>query len=219
MVEVRRFGPIVVPDIHPSLGSNINGPSLLRAPDWVEDPLGRYYLYFADHKGSYIRLAHADEVTGPYTVFEPGSLDLRSSQFPTEVPPGIEPRTKVQADAIAAEGYDAHFFRHCALLRRRDVLHVFWTRAGDAPEHILRSTVGLDGEWTTWTPSEPESVLAPEESWEGAELPLRSSVRGQVTTPVRELRDPAIFAEDGRVWLLYTVAGESGIAIAELSGV
>ena len=30
------------------------------------------------------------------------------------------------------------------------------------------------------------------------------------------LRDPAIFEEDGRVYLLYAVAGESGIAIAEL---
>ncbi len=35
-------------------GSNIAGPSLVRVPDWVENPLGRYYLYFADHRGTYI---------------------------------------------------------------------------------------------------------------------------------------------------------------------
>jgi hypothetical protein len=33
---------------------------------------------------------------------------------------------------------------------------------------------------------------------------------------VNQLRDPAIFEEDGRVFLLYAVAGEAGIAIAEV---
>jgi hypothetical protein len=33
-----------------------------------------------------------------------------------------------------------------------------------------------------------------------------------------QLRDPAIFEDDdGRTYLLYSVAGESGIAIAELT--
>jgi hypothetical protein len=31
-----------------------------------------------------------------------------------------------------------------------------------------------------------------------------------------QLRDPAIFEENGRIYLFYAVAGESGIAIAEL---
>ena len=50
-------GPIISPDTDPSIGHNIQGPSLIRAPSWIKNPLGRYYLYFADHKGSYIRLA------------------------------------------------------------------------------------------------------------------------------------------------------------------
>jgi hypothetical protein len=33
---------------------------------------------------------------------------------------------------------------------------------------------------------------------------------------VRQLRDPAIFREDGKTYLLYSIAGESGIAVAEL---
>jgi hypothetical protein len=32
---------------------------------------------------------------------------------------------------------------------------------------------------------------------------------------VNQPRDPAIFAEDGQIYLLYAVAGESGIAIAK----
>ena len=57
--------PIITPNLHPSLGPNIQGPSLIRVPDWVPNPIGRYYLYFADHKGRHIRLAYANTLTGP----------------------------------------------------------------------------------------------------------------------------------------------------------
>jgi hypothetical protein len=40
---------------------------------------------------------------------------------------------------------------------------------------------------------------------------------GKADTPVRQLRDPAIFCEHERTFLLYSIAGESGIAIAELT--
>jgi hypothetical protein len=61
-------------------------------------------------------------------------------------------------------------------------------------------------------------VLEPEMAWEGGDLPLEPSREGIVRGPVRQLRDPAIFREGARIWLLYSVAGESGIAIAELEG-
>lgn len=85
-VRVTRLldGPIIGPELHPSIGANIQGPSLIRVPDWVEGRLGRYYLYFADHKGSYIRLAYADALIGPWRVHPPGSLTLAQSGFPTE---------------------------------------------------------------------------------------------------------------------------------------
>jgi hypothetical protein len=87
-VRVMRLGdgPIIAPSLHPSIGVNIQGPSLIRVPDWVEDRLGRYYLYFADHKGSYIRLAYADALTGPWRVHPAGSLQLARSRFLTEAP-------------------------------------------------------------------------------------------------------------------------------------
>jgi len=52
--SVSRFesNPIIYPDmlgLAGELGANINGPSLIRVPDWVERPLGKYYLYFAHH--------------------------------------------------------------------------------------------------------------------------------------------------------------------------
>ena len=67
-VERLLDEPIITPATHPSIGENIQGPSLVRVPDWVQAPLGRYYLYFADHKGRYIRLAYAAALMGPWTV-------------------------------------------------------------------------------------------------------------------------------------------------------
>ena len=43
-------GPIIRPEMLPGAdGENINGPSLIRVPSWVKNPLGRYYLYVAHH--------------------------------------------------------------------------------------------------------------------------------------------------------------------------
>ncbi len=71
--------PIIRPGMDPRMGGNVNGPSLIRAPEWLENPLGRYYLYFAHHRGTYIRLAYADRPEGPYTTHEPGVLELADS--------------------------------------------------------------------------------------------------------------------------------------------
>ncbi|MEM8707339.1 MAG: hypothetical protein AAGE98_12830, partial [Actinomycetota bacterium] len=83
-VECVGDAPIITPASHPSIGTNIQGPSVIRVPHWLPNPLGRYYCYFADHKGSFIRLAFADEVEGPWTVHVPGSLHLADSGFPTQ---------------------------------------------------------------------------------------------------------------------------------------
>ena len=106
--------------------------------------------------------------------------------------------------------------RHCALLTRGDVLHVFWTQVGHVPERILLSTIDLSVPWTEWTEGDAVEIMRPERPWEGADQPLEPSLRSVAYGPVNQLRDPAIFEEDGRVFLLYAVAGETGIAIAEL---
>src|SRR5262245_41850548 len=95
-VRVERLlgRPIITPELDPSLGPNIQGPSLIRVPEWVSGRLGRYYLYFADHKGRYIRLAYADNLLGPWRIHVPGSLRLEGSYLLTEPPRG-------PADALA----------------------------------------------------------------------------------------------------------------------
>jgi hypothetical protein len=309
--------PIISPDLHPTIGVNIQGPSMIRVPDWIGNRLAQYYLYFADHKGSYIRLAYADHPAGPWTIHPPGSLHLAQSRFLTE-PPIASPEqvalfearlkergtpishdtlseittphiaspdvhvdavgrriimyfhgledvaTQVSRVAISANGIDfeaqpeilgpsylrifAHhdltyalampgqFFRskegrhgsepgpvlfnanmrHSAVLKCGNELLVFWTQVGEAPERILCSRIDISGDWHGWKESSPVEVLRPERRWEGADAPVIPSVRSTAYGHVNQLRDPAIFEEDGHIYLLYAVAGESGIAIAEI---
>jgi hypothetical protein len=106
--------------------------------------------------------------------------------------------------------------RHAALLKRAETLYVFWTQVGDAPERILLSTIDLSPPWESWTESDAVEVLRPERPWEGADAPLEPSLRSVAYGHVNQLRDPAIFEENNRTFLLYAVAGEGGIAIAEV---
>jgi len=105
--------------------------------------------------------------------------------------------------------------RHVALQRTGRLLWIYYSNIGDAPERIFRCRLELDGDWTTWKTSEPEEVLRPMTEWEGAQLPLKQSSAGELSDRENALRDPAVFVEDKRTFLLYSVAGESGIAIAE----
>jgi hypothetical protein len=107
--------------------------------------------------------------------------------------------------------------RHAAVFKRDQALYVIWTEVGqDPPERLLMSTIDISGPWETWKESPPTELLRPEKAWEGAGLPLEKSVRSFAPGPVNQLRDPAIYEEGGRIWILYAVAGESGIALAEL---
>ncbi|MEM7059720.1 MAG: hypothetical protein AAF557_19210 [Pseudomonadota bacterium] len=78
-------GPIIHKDMGVDVGANINGPCMIRVPDWAYG-LGKYHLYFAHHRGDGIRLAYADEIEGPWTIHPAGALALSASHFPTELP-------------------------------------------------------------------------------------------------------------------------------------
>jgi len=82
-VSAARFSenPLVTVSSSPSVGDNLNGPSIIRVPPWIKKPLGRYYMYFAHHKGQHIRLAYADSLRGPWKVYEPGVLNVSATAF------------------------------------------------------------------------------------------------------------------------------------------
>jgi hypothetical protein len=305
-----------------SLGDNVNGPSVVRVPSWVTQPLGRYYMYFAHHTGTFIRLAYADSIQGPWKVYEPGVLQVRDSAFyrpqpdPPNSPEGFythvaspeiyldsarnrivmwfhgwwtdNERWPLESAAAARawarrKGYgqytqvaestdglhfDIHrpmtresylrvfreggFFyglarlgvllrsagplaafevgpnpfretpyanrvRHVALLRRDNTMFVFFTAIGDAPEHVLVSTIDVRGDWRSWKASQPVDLIAPQAAYECADLPNKPSAAGEIDGRARQIRDPAVFEENGKVWLFYTICGEQGIAAAELT--
>ena len=80
-VTATRFpqNPLITVDTSASLEGNVNGPTVIRVPDWVDRPLGRYYMYFGHHMGSFIRMAYADAITGPRIA---GDLRGHRSQAP-----------------------------------------------------------------------------------------------------------------------------------------
>jgi len=295
-LDVVRFAenPIIRPEMLPGDdGKNINGPSLIRVPEWLPDPLGKYYLYFADHGGQYIRLAYADDLKGPWKIYAPGTLHLEEApdgrrhiaspdvlvdeerkelrmyfhcpsksvdaqmtylarstdgiRFVADGTPlgpfyfrvlrfggywyamakpgtlfrsrdGVEVFEEGPNPFDGVVGCNDGFtrIRHVAVELAADVLTVYWTNIGDRPESVLRATVALKGDWTEWKATRPELVLKPEMEYEGAELPLAASGGGKATARENGVRDPCIFKEEGRTYLLYSVAGEAGIAIAEL---
>ncbi len=296
--------PIIGPHMDDRMGDNINGPSLIKAPSWLPSPLGRYLLYFADHKGSYLRLAYADDLAGPWMMHTPGCLDLAGSMFPTELPPkGVRPAWvedklewyyphiaspdvhvdeeareirmyfhgmlasgeqmtraarsadgltfKVEPDLLGPpyfrtfrhNGWWYAFALHNQLLRSRtgfgqfeagptpltpttrhtaalvrgDLLYVFWSEIGDTPERIYAGEIHMSGDWQSWTLRGQHEVLRANLDWEGAGEPQAQSAAGAVYGLVNQLRDPCIFEDGERTYLLYSASGEAAIGIAELN--
>ncbi len=285
-MEIERFknNPIIRPHMDERMGDNINGPSLIRVPNWVSNPLGKYYLYFAHHQGTYIRMAYADSLEGPWQMHSSGVLDIGESFFDHHIASPdvhvIEERQEIrmyyhgcclpeapwQATRLATSSDGLSFtaspivlgafywrvfpwkkywytlempgrfrrskdgisdfeegpllftkdMRHSAVLRKNDTLYAFYSNMHDCPERIFWTSIRLDSDWHNWRTSEPVELLRPETDWEGAAFPIEPSRRGSVHNPVHQLRDPCVFEEGGKRFLLYSVAGEHGIAIAEL---
>ncbi|MCF8226606.1 MAG: hypothetical protein K9J30_12080 [Bacteroidales bacterium] len=77
----------------PSTGWNINGPSMIRIPDWIPpesraDSSANYYLYFANHHDLHIKMAWSSEIAGPYTIYDPGNGVFHLDNY--DKPSGLE---------------------------------------------------------------------------------------------------------------------------------
>ena len=102
--------------------------------------------------------------------------------------------------------------RHCAVLIHNNKVFVFYSVIGDEQESIYCSEVNVNN----WEIIQTKLVLKPEYDYEGVNLPKFKSTPGSVNYDVNQLRDPCIYQEDNKVYLLYSYAGESGIAIGEI---
>ena len=106
--------------------------------------------------------------------------------------------------------------RHASVKVVGDNLFVFFTKIGDRPEAVYVSKVVLNNDWKTWKTASTYLVVEPEKDYEGGHMPFTVSKPGTASKPIRELRDPFIFEENYKWYVLYTVAGEHGIAIGEI---
>ena len=97
-------------------------------------------------------------------------------------------------------------------------LYIFYSRVGDAPERILYTSVDLNSDdWNKWTIGPSFELIKPEKNWEGFGLKISPSLRGEISFPVNQLRDPYVFKDkSGIFFLIYTAAGENSIGIVEL---
>ncbi len=315
-VSFTRFknNPVITADMLPSKeeGDDINGPCLIEAPGWLPNKLGKYYLYFAHHKGKYIRLAYADDIHGPWKIYKPGALHIEdcicnvapfasgesvrhtgAENAGDEVTHIASPDVLIDsADkqlvlyfhcpleyegkkgqyslrAVSTDGihfkadstvlgdsyfrvfkYNNYYYslartgivgrskdgieafekgnnpfstkdsasrlRHVAVKVEGSNLYVFYSRIGDAPESIFFSTINLNDDWHNWKASTPVAVVAPATAYEGVDLPVEKSNAGLYYGRVRQLRDPYVFTENNKWYLLYSAAGENSIAIGEL---
>lgn len=119
-------------------------------------------------------------------------------------------------------------FRHHAVKidEANDTMYWWYTAKGEAPERIYEAVVDLDPDWTKWVVTEIDEVLRPVYDYEGANINSGPSQSGRPkvgggnidTAQVNELRDPDYFFDpvSGREFLYYSVAGEYGLAVAEL---
>jgi hypothetical protein len=154
--------------------------------------VGTFYFRVFIHDGVYYAIAKNGNT---------GGVLLKS-------PDGIAPFSKVKN--IIPD------MRHAAVCFRGDILLMFYSRGGDAPERILVSTMPLRGDAATWTVSEPVDVLRPEMDYEGTAHAVSASKWGSATN-VQQLRDPCIYEEGGDTFLYYSIEGEEGIAGAQLA--
>jgi len=96
-------------------------------------------------------------------------------------------------------------------------LYIFYSQVGDAPKQILYTKVDISSKsWDDWKAEPPQISLKPELDWEGANEKITPSMRGEMDVKVNQLRDPAIFEENGQFYLLYTGEGEQAIGIAQI---
>jgi hypothetical protein len=115
-------------------------------------------------------------------------------------------------------GQPGRQIRHGHIFAHDGRIHMTFSRIGDAPERCLHCEVVPADDWADWRFGPVSDLLRPAPSWEGGDLPMRPSIMGTAWDRLHELRDPALFTDNGQVYMAYCGGAESGLGIARVDG-
>ena len=111
LVASGIFVPAALAGLEPDALANINGPSVLRMPDWAAGKQAAFHMYFGHHKGKSLRLAYADRLEEPWAMYPKPVIPLAGSLFEPE-DPAPDP-TLTAPDWVDALGGD-YLYAHVA---------------------------------------------------------------------------------------------------------
>jgi hypothetical protein len=88
---------------------------------------------------------------------------------------------------------------------------------GMAQDGVQRSRMVTSKDGIHFNALDSVEVLARETQWEGSEIEVLSSLRGEMPVATHELRDPYVFTDtDGQTYLLYSGSGEQALGMVRL---
>lgn len=295
-IKIGKLGVIVDQSyfLNKQDGSNINGPSLLKVPDFIKNPLGKYYLYFGHHNGAYIRMAYSNDIIANYKIYEGGVLNLSQLNindknfnntnhiaspdvivdnenkklimyFHCPYNNKLTSQSTFYATSIDGLTFTVHnehiiypYFRyfiynneeyglamnkienssytsvmkrnfmtnkfeeinqilpnsrHTCVTTINEKIYVCYSIVGDCPEHIYMCELEINNLNLIRTKN-TFSLIAPELQYEHSNKKPTKSEYGISHNAVCQLRDPYVYIENNNIYILYTVSGEKGIAIA-----
>jgi hypothetical protein len=105
--------------------------------------------------------------------------------------------------------------RHTCILVKNEKIYIFYTLVGDNPEHILVAELFIDTKDRV-NIQNIKNIIKPELDYEHDNAPFIPSLYGPSHEAVRQLRDPYVFTDNNDTYILYSVCGEKGIALAKL---
>lgn len=108
------------------------------------------------------------------------------------------------------------FSRHTCVLVINKVIYVFFSNVTDNPEHIKVGELIINEKNNACNITNIKSIIEPELYYEHHNSEFIKSDYGGTNNFVRQLRDPYVFNDDKDIYILYTVCGEKGIAIAKI---
>ena len=208
---------------HPKIGQNINGPCVIRVPDWLGSALGRFYMYFAHHTGTFIKLAVSDDLQGPWRMIDRPPLHVSETGFAQgDVTHRLPTGERITEPAHIASP-DVH-----VLNVDRKIAMLFH---GLKPDGSQTTRLALSDDGLSFSTDGFESDLAPPYlrlcrfedhfigvAW-GGEMFASDSIFGPFHKGPSVLerpngaalipRHPALFVKDGQLQCLYSLIGDS----------